>query len=155
MLFSFSMVHVISLFSFLLFVIVPQYNDNNGNPYSDVFWLAALVQSVGELEFGQQVWKYYVSWIFFYGHTPCCLAYWCWFFLIITLLICFPDLPPPMPSSIGWIFYELLFSCWVVPIFIACYISDLSICLPNKYVMFGCHKCTQLAEAAISLRGTE
>ncbi|KAK4567799.1 hypothetical protein RGQ29_003526, partial [Quercus rubra] len=30
------------------------YNDNNGNPYSDVFWLAALVQSVGELEFGQQ-----------------------------------------------------------------------------------------------------
>ncbi|KAH9778524.1 transcription initiation factor TFIID subunit 2 [Citrus sinensis] len=32
-----------------------KYNDNNGNPYSDVFWLAALVQSVGELEFGQQV----------------------------------------------------------------------------------------------------
>lgn len=32
-----------------------QYNDNNGNPYSDVFWLAALIQSVGELEFGQQV----------------------------------------------------------------------------------------------------
>ncbi|CAJ1944350.1 unnamed protein product [Sphenostylis stenocarpa] len=31
-----------------------EYNDNNGNPYSDVFWLAALVQSVGELEFGQQ-----------------------------------------------------------------------------------------------------
>ncbi|CAM8974118.1 unnamed protein product [Rhodiola kirilowii] len=31
-----------------------KYNDNNGNPYSDVFWLAALVQSVGELEFGQQ-----------------------------------------------------------------------------------------------------
>lgn len=32
-----------------------QYNDNSGNPYSDVFWLAALVQSIGELEFGQQV----------------------------------------------------------------------------------------------------
>ncbi|XP_020248990.1 transcription initiation factor TFIID subunit 2 [Asparagus officinalis] len=31
-----------------------KYNDNNGNPYSDVFWLCALVQSVGELEFGQQ-----------------------------------------------------------------------------------------------------
>nr|XP_025616525.1 transcription initiation factor TFIID subunit 2 isoform X5 [Arachis hypogaea] len=31
-----------------------KYNDNNGNPYSDVFWLAALVQSVGELEFGKQ-----------------------------------------------------------------------------------------------------
>ncbi|KAK4478763.1 hypothetical protein RD792_014262 [Penstemon davidsonii] len=31
-----------------------KYNDNNGNPYSDVFWLAALVRSVGELEFGQQ-----------------------------------------------------------------------------------------------------
>ncbi|KAK8485944.1 hypothetical protein V6N11_063558 [Hibiscus sabdariffa] len=31
-----------------------KYNDNNENPYSDVFWLAALVQSVGELEFGQQ-----------------------------------------------------------------------------------------------------
>lgn len=31
-----------------------KYNDNNGNTYSDVFWLAALVRSVGELEFGQQ-----------------------------------------------------------------------------------------------------
>ncbi|XP_062116920.1 transcription initiation factor TFIID subunit 2 isoform X2 [Humulus lupulus] len=31
-----------------------KYNDNNGNPYSDVYWLAALIQSVGELEFGQQ-----------------------------------------------------------------------------------------------------
>ncbi|KAL3512292.1 hypothetical protein ACH5RR_025009 [Cinchona calisaya] len=31
-----------------------KYNDNNGNSYSDVFWLAALVQSVGELEFAQQ-----------------------------------------------------------------------------------------------------
>lgn len=41
-----------TLFSFTVF---QQYNDNNGNPYSDVFWLAALVQSVGELEFGQQV----------------------------------------------------------------------------------------------------
>lgn len=38
-------------FTFLPF----QYNDNNGNPYSDVYWLAALVQSIGELEFGQQV----------------------------------------------------------------------------------------------------
>lgn len=31
-----------------------KYNDNNGNPYSDVFWLSALVQSIGELEFNQQ-----------------------------------------------------------------------------------------------------
>ncbi|XP_073100622.1 transcription initiation factor TFIID subunit 2 isoform X1 [Elaeis guineensis] len=31
-----------------------KYNDNNGNPYSDVYWLAALVQSIGGLEFGQQ-----------------------------------------------------------------------------------------------------
>ncbi|XP_064954623.1 transcription initiation factor TFIID subunit 2-like isoform X1 [Musa acuminata AAA Group] len=31
-----------------------KYNDNNGNPYSDVYWLASLVQSIGELEFGQQ-----------------------------------------------------------------------------------------------------
>lgn len=31
-----------------------KYNDNNGNIYSDVFWLATLVQSIGELEFGQQ-----------------------------------------------------------------------------------------------------
>lgn len=31
-----------------------KYNDNNGNPYSDVYWLAALVQSIGELEFGNQ-----------------------------------------------------------------------------------------------------
>lgn len=31
-----------------------KYNENNGNPYSDVYWLAALVQSVGELEFGPQ-----------------------------------------------------------------------------------------------------
>ncbi|CAA0837832.1 Transcription initiation factor TFIID subunit 2 [Striga hermonthica] len=31
-----------------------KYNDNSGNAYSDVFWVAALVQSVGELEFGQQ-----------------------------------------------------------------------------------------------------
>ncbi|XP_074278143.1 transcription initiation factor TFIID subunit 2 isoform X1 [Silene latifolia] len=33
---------------------VLKYNDNSGNPYSDVFWLAALVEAVGELEFGQQ-----------------------------------------------------------------------------------------------------
>ncbi|KAF3776133.1 Transcription initiation factor TFIID subunit 2 [Nymphaea thermarum] len=31
-----------------------KYNDNSGNPYSDVYWLSALVQSIGELEFGQQ-----------------------------------------------------------------------------------------------------
>ncbi|XP_060205603.1 transcription initiation factor TFIID subunit 2 isoform X2 [Lycium barbarum] len=31
-----------------------KYNDNSGNPYSDVFWLSALVQSIGELEFGQE-----------------------------------------------------------------------------------------------------
>lgn len=31
-----------------------KYNDNSGNPYSDVFWVSALVKSVGELEFGQQ-----------------------------------------------------------------------------------------------------
>ncbi|KAK9118442.1 hypothetical protein Scep_016535 [Stephania cephalantha] len=31
-----------------------KYNDNNGNPYSDVYWLAALIQSIGVLEFGQQ-----------------------------------------------------------------------------------------------------
>ncbi|KAF2608416.1 hypothetical protein F2Q68_00046405 [Brassica cretica] len=31
-----------------------KYNDNSGNPYSDVFWLAVLVQSIGDLEFGQQ-----------------------------------------------------------------------------------------------------
>ncbi|KAJ3677402.1 hypothetical protein LUZ60_003126 [Juncus effusus] len=31
-----------------------KYNDNNGNPYSDVHWLAAMVQAIGELEFSQQ-----------------------------------------------------------------------------------------------------
>ncbi|XP_058227206.1 transcription initiation factor TFIID subunit 2 isoform X2 [Rhododendron vialii] len=31
-----------------------KYNDNNGNPYSDVFWVGALVESIGELEFGPQ-----------------------------------------------------------------------------------------------------
>lgn len=31
-----------------------KHNDNSGNQYSDVYWLAALVQSVGELEFGEQ-----------------------------------------------------------------------------------------------------
>ncbi|KAL3628261.1 hypothetical protein CASFOL_027307 [Castilleja foliolosa] len=30
------------------------YNDNSGNKYSDVLWAAALIQSVGELEFGPQ-----------------------------------------------------------------------------------------------------
>ncbi|OWM90359.1 hypothetical protein CDL15_Pgr014661 [Punica granatum] len=30
-----------------------EYNDNNNNIYSDVFWLAALIESIGELEFGQ------------------------------------------------------------------------------------------------------
>ncbi|KAK9198883.1 hypothetical protein WN944_014069 [Citrus x changshan-huyou] len=44
---------VLQLLKFI-FTVLQQYNDNNGNPYSDVFWLAALVQSVGELEFGQQ-----------------------------------------------------------------------------------------------------
>ncbi|GAB2300049.1 hypothetical protein Dimus_034090 [Dionaea muscipula] len=29
-------------------------NDNTSNPYSDVFWLSALVDAVGELEFGRQ-----------------------------------------------------------------------------------------------------
>ncbi|XP_048500364.1 transcription initiation factor TFIID subunit 2 isoform X1 [Beta vulgaris subsp. vulgaris] len=33
---------------------VLKYNDNSGNPYSDVFWLASLVEAIGELEFGQQ-----------------------------------------------------------------------------------------------------
>ena len=32
-----------------------QYNDNNGNIYSDVYWLSAMVQAIGELELGQQV----------------------------------------------------------------------------------------------------
>ncbi|XP_066390227.1 transcription initiation factor TFIID subunit 2-like [Miscanthus floridulus] len=31
-----------------------KYNDNNGNIYSDVYWLSAMVQAIGELEFGQQ-----------------------------------------------------------------------------------------------------
>ncbi|XP_074579970.1 transcription initiation factor TFIID subunit 2 [Curcuma longa] len=31
-----------------------KYNDNSGNPYSDVYWLSALVKSIGEVEFGQQ-----------------------------------------------------------------------------------------------------
>ncbi|XP_051150213.1 transcription initiation factor TFIID subunit 2 [Andrographis paniculata] len=38
-----------------------KYNDNNGNIYSDVFWVAALVQSIGELEFGQQSINYLPS----------------------------------------------------------------------------------------------
>lgn len=45
---------------FVLFVM--QYNDNSGNPFSDVFWLAALVQSIGELEFGQQVSRNSLNW---------------------------------------------------------------------------------------------
>lgn len=31
-----------------------KYNDNSGNSYSDVYWLAALVDSIGKIEFGQQ-----------------------------------------------------------------------------------------------------
>ncbi|GAB4860954.1 hypothetical protein Ancab_036114 [Ancistrocladus abbreviatus] len=31
-----------------------KYNDNTGNAYSDVFWLAALVDAIGEFEFGQE-----------------------------------------------------------------------------------------------------
>ncbi|KAG8056716.1 hypothetical protein GUJ93_ZPchr0002g24156 [Zizania palustris] len=31
-----------------------KYNDNNGNVYSDVYWLSAMVQATGDLEFGQQ-----------------------------------------------------------------------------------------------------
>lgn len=38
-----------------------KYNDNSGNPYSDVFWLAALVEAVGELEFGPQCTPYLQS----------------------------------------------------------------------------------------------
>ncbi|ONM54926.1 Transcription initiation factor TFIID subunit 2 [Zea mays] len=33
---------------------VLEYNDNNGNVYSDVYWLSAMVLAIGELEFGQQ-----------------------------------------------------------------------------------------------------
>jgi hypothetical protein len=32
-----------------------QHNDNNGNTYSDVYWLASVIESIGSLEFGQQV----------------------------------------------------------------------------------------------------
>ncbi|XP_078179654.1 TBP-associated factor 2 isoform X1 [Carex rostrata] len=38
-----------------------KYNDNNGNPYSDVYWLATMVQAIGELEFGQQSISYLKS----------------------------------------------------------------------------------------------
>lgn len=31
-----------------------KYNDNSGNSYSDVYWLATLVDSIGKIEFGQQ-----------------------------------------------------------------------------------------------------
>ncbi|KAF8019866.1 hypothetical protein BT93_G0530 [Corymbia citriodora subsp. variegata] len=51
-----------------------KYNDNNGNIYSDVFWLATLVQSIGELEFGQQVWL-------------SCLAIYSDLYLICTLVL--------------------------------------------------------------------
>ncbi|KAL8463889.1 hypothetical protein ACS0TY_033728 [Phlomoides rotata] len=37
-----------------ILMIDTQYNDNSGNSYSDVFWVVALVQAVGELEFGEQ-----------------------------------------------------------------------------------------------------
>ncbi|KAL2935493.1 Transcription initiation factor TFIID subunit 2, partial [Bienertia sinuspersici] len=43
---------------FFFFWMLWQYNDNSGNPYSDVFWLAALVEAIGELEFGQQVFPF-------------------------------------------------------------------------------------------------
>jgi hypothetical protein len=32
-----------------------KHNDNSGNAYSDVFWLASVIESVSSLEFGQQV----------------------------------------------------------------------------------------------------
>lgn len=31
-----------------------QHNDNSGNAYSDVFWLASVIESIGSLEFGKQ-----------------------------------------------------------------------------------------------------
>lgn len=49
---SFALIYALTLSSVLLAM---QYNDNNGNQFSDVFWLGALVQAIGELEFGQQV----------------------------------------------------------------------------------------------------
>lgn len=55
---------------FLLPINIEQYNDNNGNPYSDAFWLAALIQSVGELEFGQQVCV--MSYLMFSMHALYC-----------------------------------------------------------------------------------
>lgn len=55
---------------FLLPINIDQYNDNNGNPYSDAFWLAALIQSVGELEFGQQV--SVMSYLMFSMHALYC-----------------------------------------------------------------------------------
>ena len=30
-----------------------KYNDNSGNPYSDVYWLAAFVDSIGKIDFAQ------------------------------------------------------------------------------------------------------
>ena len=32
-----------------------QHNDNNGNAYSDVYWLASVIESIGSIEFGHQV----------------------------------------------------------------------------------------------------
>lgn len=32
-----------------------QHNDNSGNKYSDVFWVASVIKSIGVLEFGAQV----------------------------------------------------------------------------------------------------
>ncbi|KAL4197387.1 hypothetical protein AMTRI_Chr04g188050 [Amborella trichopoda] len=40
---------------------VLEYNDNSGNQYSDVYWMAALVQSIGDLEFGHQTIQYLPS----------------------------------------------------------------------------------------------
>ncbi|KAL3700556.1 hypothetical protein R1sor_018578 [Riccia sorocarpa] len=37
---------------FLLHIL--KHNDNSGNRYSDVFWLASVIEAIGNLEFGQQ-----------------------------------------------------------------------------------------------------
>lgn len=39
----------------LLILGLVQHNDNSGNAYSDVFWLASVIESIGSLEFGKQV----------------------------------------------------------------------------------------------------
>lgn len=59
-----------------------QYNDNTGNPYSDVFWLAALVQSIGELEFGQQVHWLLLLLILKITHE---LFYWSKYILLVSI----------------------------------------------------------------------